>query len=465
MRFWRKAVAVVSVAVGMLAAGGWAKAEPTPARQDWPAYLGGAWHWSYNSADKAITSALVPHLVNKWHFGAGQDFLASPTVADGAVYIGSPSGWFYKLNEATGAVEARAFIGVQAGGGDCKPWGVIDTATAATDPGDGELTVYVGGPDGYLYAFNAANLALRWKSVVALPMPGGHTYFDWSSPTVSHGRIYIGVASYCGEPLIQGGVISYDQATGEQLGEYYSVPAGHTGGSVWSSVAVGPGGYVYASTGNGPTSDPELGYSESIVRLTPTTLGYSGSFQVPPDEVTYDGDFGASPLLFGPYLGACDKNGIFYMLNRSTMTVAWQVRIGASSYAVPHANCLATPVYNRRDLFFAGPEVIIHGTVYRGSVQARNPATGALIWETGLPNGVTGSPTMNGAGVIAVGTYDFTNNWNYTYLINAATGKIIRRLVAGRDFAQSVFADGWLFTANSNGVYAWGLPGTLPSPS
>jgi hypothetical protein len=88
-------------------------------------------------------------------------------------------------------------------------------------------------------------------------------------------------------------------------------------------------------------------------------------------------------------------------------------------------------------------------------VQERNPATSALIWQTGLPNGVTGSPTMNGAGVIAVGTYDFTDNWNYTYLIDAATGKIIRRLVKGRDFAQSVFADGWLFTANNNGVYAW----------
>jgi polyvinyl alcohol dehydrogenase (cytochrome) len=464
MRSWRTALFVVMVTVGMLAAGGWARAESGAggaAGPDWPAYLDGPGHWSFNSADKAITPALVPGLVNKWHFGAGQDFLASPTVAGGAVYIGSPTGWLYKLNAVTGAVEAKAFIGYQKGGGDCKPWGVIDTATVAADPSDGEPTVYVGGPDGYLYAFSAANLALQWKSVVALPMPGGHTYFDWSSPTVSHGRIYIGVASYCGEPLIRGAVISYDQATGAQMGEYYTVPAGDTGASVWSSVAVGPGGYVYASTGNGPTSDPELGNAESIIRLTPTTLSYAGSFQVPPDEVTYDGDFGASPVLFGPYVGACDKNGIFYALNRSTMALAWQETIGAASSAVPHAACLAAPVYNRHDLFFAGPEVTIHGTVYRGSVQERNPATGALIWETGLPNGVVGSPTMNGAGVLAVGTYDFTKNMNYTYLLNAATGKIIRKLVPGRAFAQSVFADGWLFTANSNGVYAWAPPAKL----
>jgi hypothetical protein len=83
--------------------------------------------------------------------------------------------------------------------------------------------------------------------------------------------------------------------------------------------------------------------------------------------VSYDGDFGASPVLFGPYVGACDKNGIFYALKRSTMTLAWQARIGAASDAVPHANCLATPAYNRHDLFFAGPEVTIHGSTYRAA--------------------------------------------------------------------------------------------------
>jgi hypothetical protein len=43
-----------------------------------------------------------------------------------------------------------------------------------------------------------------------------------------------------------------------------------------------------------------------------------------------------------------------------------------------------------------------------------------------------------------------------TYLVDAATGKILRTLVHGLDFAQGVFADNWLFTANADGVYAWG---------
>lgn len=64
---------------------------------------------------------------------------------------------------------------------------------------------------------------------------------------------------------------------------------------------------------------------------------------------------------------------------------------------------------------------------------------------------------MDGGGVIAVGTYDSSKTPNAVYLLNARTGKIVRTLIKGSsDFAQSVFADGRLFTANGTGVYAWG---------
>jgi len=43
------------------------------------------------------------------------------------------------------------------------------------------------------------------------------------------------------------------------------------------------------------------------------------------------------------------------------------------------------------------------------------------------------------------------------YLVSARTGRILRTLMTGsKDFAQATFAGGWLFTANANGVYAWG---------
>ncbi len=42
-------------------------------------------------------------------------------------------------------------------------------------------------------------------------------------------------------------------------------------------------------------------------------------------------------------------------------------------------------------------------------------------------------------------------------MIDAASGKILRKLVIGADFAQSVFADSSLSIANQYGVYAWGI--------
>lgn len=436
---------------------------PAPST-DWPAYLDGPSHSSDNAADTAITPANVSKLVRKWHFvgdpatSQGQPppgFLASPTVADGAVYIGSSTGWFYKLSESTGAVLAKVFIGYQPRK-TCDAGGFVATATVATDPSDGQQTVYAAGVNGYLYALRATNLSLKWKSVIALPSAVTSDYFQWSSPTVVNGQIYIGVASNCDQPLVPGGLIGYHQSTGAEFARFYSLPTGMLGGSVWSSAGTDSSGDVYITTGNGEPGQKVPYYSDSIVKLDPATLQPAGAFTVPTAQMVGDGDFGGSPTIFGPYVGACNKNGIYYVLSRSTMTVAWQARIGA--VAANPSECSAAAIYDGTSLYLAGPATTIRGVSYRGSIERRNPATGRLAWQTGLPNGVIGGPTMNGAGVIAVGTYDFTKHPNAIYLVSAATGRILRTLVSGSaDFAQSVFANGWLFTANGAGLDAWGM--------
>ena len=80
-------------------------------------------------------------------------------------------------------------------------------------------------------------------------------------------------------------MIAYSQASGKKLAEFYTVPPGDVGGSVWSSVAVAPSGDLFVSTGNGPPTDQLLGYSESIVELDPRTLSVLGQFQVPAAQV------------------------------------------------------------------------------------------------------------------------------------------------------------------------------------
>jgi hypothetical protein len=163
-------VAMVAVGCGMAshsvatAAGpssGHSRAAAAP--RDWPAYLNGSLHTSYSASQTAITPGTARNLVQAWHFAPGVDFLASPTVADGAVFIGSDLGWFYRLRETTGAVLDKRFIGYQPAK-TCGALGTVATATVATDPRNHRLTVYVTGANGYLYALNAANLTLKWTS-------------------------------------------------------------------------------------------------------------------------------------------------------------------------------------------------------------------------------------------------------------------------------------------------------------
>ena len=346
---------------------------------------------------------------------------------------------------------AKRFLGFQRHK-TCGAFGTVDTATVTTDPGDHQPTVYVAGADGYLYALDASNLQVKWRSLIALPSAKVSSYFDWSSPTVAHDRIYIGVASNCDDPLVHAGLISYNQVTGKKIAEFYTTPKGDVGGSIWSSVAVARDGDLFATTGNGPEHDQRLGYSESILKLSPR-LRLLGRFQVPASQVTYDADFGASPVLFGRYVGACDKNGIFYAVRQSTMTLAWHRRV--SGPAGPVTGCIAAAVYDGHHLFIGGLAVTIHGVRHRGSIQERDPGNGKLVWEAGLPDGVIGSPSLDGGGVLAVGTYDISSAPCATYLVRASDGEILRKLVAGMDFSQSVFADNMLFSANANGVYAW----------
>jgi outer membrane protein assembly factor BamB len=457
LRAWAPAalLAVAVVTAGGCTAGTAAPrtARPVPgAAAAWPAYLDGPRHQSYARAATTITAANAGRLVLKWSHSAGSPYLASPAVSDGSVFIGAGNGWFFKLSVSTGKVEASRYLG-RFPPNRCSSAGIADTAAVASDPVTGALTVYIGGAGGYLYALSAANLAVRWKSPVETSVPD---YYQWSSPTVANGTVYIGAASDCEQPLVRGAVIAFSQATGKKLAGFRTVPAGQVGGGVWSTVAVGPGGYVYATTGNGPPDDLRNGYSESIVKLAPRTLKVAGSWQVPGPPVSYDTDFGGSPVIFGQDVGACNKDGIFYAVSQSSMKLAWQERIGATYRPGVAAECDGSPAFDGTYLYFGGTGVTIGARAYRGSVQKRAGATGKLVWETGLLNGVTGSPTLDGAGVLAVGTYDNgPSGLEGTYLVSAASGKILTRLAAGRDFAESTFADGRLFTANVAGVSGW----------
>jgi outer membrane protein assembly factor BamB len=441
---------------------------------DWPQYLHGPQHSSVSNAT-AFTPSNSASASQVWHWqppvisGKPAPALdASPTVVSGVVYIGAQSGGFYALNESTGAVVWSRQLDTESHV-TCPARGISSTAAVLPDPVTGTRTIYVSGAR-FLYALNAATGAVSWKTRIG-PVDSAqpNAYYNWSSPTVVGGHIYVGLSSNCDVPLIRGGVVEVDQHTGAVLHTWFTVPKGSIGGAVWSSVAVSStGSDVWVSTGNecDPTVNTcpagnKIGNSLSIVHLS-GSLGLLQAWRAPGTAGHgQDFDFGSSPTLFGslgipPDVGACNKNGTYYALadNPLGSSPLWTVPLGSPGGG--RGICLSSAVWNgpAGTLYLSGNPTTIGGTSFGGSVGQVNPSTGAFIWHTGLPCAVMGTPSLDNAGVLAAATYGCTKPGTpAAYLINAAAGTILSTLPTGSSkiFAQPVFAQGTLFVATESG--------------
>lgn len=451
----------------------------TAAAQDWPGYLFDNGHSSHNALATAITPANASTLVEAWHFDDPQPtiqgqpvagFYSSPTVVNGVVYIGSNTGMFYALNEATGVMLWQQLLGFTTPLSCGRGHGVTSTAAVATDPVSGTLTVYVGGGDGYLYALNAATGNIVFREFVTQVGTTQNTGFIWASPTIISGRIYLGWASACDNPLVRSGIKSFDQHTGTLLRTFWTGASNTTGAGVWSSAAT-DGNSIWITTGNGTAA-----HSYAIMKLQANNLSFQTEWLNP---VTGDLDWGSSPTLFQTRLnnrntkmvGANGKDGIFHALDANHLEngPVWSYQVGTTADFTIGTD-LAAPIWDSitKTLFVAGNQTTINATVYKGSVRAFNPANGNVIWERGLTGGpIMGSPALNGAGVLAAGTYNITDTTlNAVYLLNAANGNILRTIpeTGTLVFAQPVFADNHLFVATSGGIASAGrLTAFLPS--
>lgn len=465
---------VPASAVAVLIAVALAVAPAGAATGDWSSYLFDARRGSYGAAVTAITPANASSLHVAWSWtpdpptAPGQpaaQLYASPTVANGAVYIGAATGDLYSLDEASGTVNWRRPFGFTPHL-TCRARGITSTATVAPDPSTGGDTVYVGAPDGYLYALRADTGATRWRArVVAAGTASANTGYIWGSPAVAGGHVYIGISSNCDDPLVRGGLREYAQATGALQHTYFSVPSGSVGGSIWTSAAITPnGGSVFVSTGNSDPTGGQAGDSFSLVKLSGSTLARQALWTVPGENGT-DYDFGASPALFSatlggtptPMVGACNKNGSWYALRQGNLSAGpvWTRQL--SDPPVPPSEgvfCFASAVWDGTRLFLGSVDTSVGGTAFLGSVRRVNPATGAYLWQRGLPGHVAGTPALNGSGVLAVGTWTPGNAEasDAVFLLNASTGAILATVSTGGDpvFAQPVMAGPYLFVATQD---------------
>jgi hypothetical protein len=236
---------------------------------------------------------------------------------------------------------------------------------------------------------------------------------------------------------------------------------------VWSSVAA-DGSTVWATTGSAYRPPAEQGDSYSIVQLDGTTLAKEGIWTIPVSARGFDADFGASPTLFTANLGgaptamvgACNKNGILYAFKAADVSAGpvWQTPIGKGQGGAGAKACLDAAVWDGSRLFIGGNATTIGGTTYNGSIRELDPDTGAVVWQTGLGGNILGSPSIDGAGVVAASTFDTSAGAsNATYLIDAATGAILKTLPHSAAFPQPVFAGSDLIVATQHdGVQVYG---------
>ena len=458
-------VAVIGASVPVLALGSAPASASTPGA-DWPGFLYTPGHTSYNAAATAITPANAGTLGPAWNWlvpaspNAGRtNLFASPTVSNGVVYVGAEDGYFYAVSESTHQRVWSKFLGVLTETpGECGgfTFGIISTATVANDPVTGLPTVYVFGPDGYLYALDAATGATVWRSQVDVPVPGSHDYYSWSSPLVANGKVYVGISANCGSPSVPGGISSFDQGTGSQVANWTSVAPGQVGATVWSSPGLADDGSVLVTTGNSCGTCNSTGlYNESIVKLDPTTLQLQDFWQIPLNQQIPDGDFGATPTSFTanlngvvtPMVGACNKGtGDFYAFRQNDLSAGpvWQVNM-TINYTANGSNeqCDGSAIWNGTSLIVpGGAQTTLNGVTYTGSMQAFDPATGTPLWQTGLAGAPVGSPTEDGSGVIAAQVFRADSGIPGVYLIDASNGTVLHYLAAPKLsplFGQAVF--------------------------
>jgi outer membrane protein assembly factor BamB len=443
----------------------------TPAIPDWSEYLNGPTHSSYSPTSTAITPTNIGNLTGVWNWRppwkvgdpGSPGFYASPSVADGVVYIAARNGWMYALSESTRTVLWSQYLGVVTAT-TCGGSGPISTASVVPDPSTGKLTVYVNAPDGYFYAFDAATGGVVWRSVVGIPSTTVNDYFAWGAPLVANGKVYIGIASQCDHPLVMAGLLAFDQVSGTRLAWWRSMSGTRIGASIWSAPMALPDGTIITDAGNAPAKNQPL-YADSIVRLDGSTLHLLDAWQIPVSQQTNNADFGASPTRFTadlagtptPMIGVCNKNGIYYGFRQSDLHdgPVWEYRMAGAYGGGFNGQCDAAAIWDGTHLIAGGGNTtIINGVTYDGSVQALDPTTGIPVWSTGLPGEIIGSPTEDGAGVVAAQVFYSSTKANGVYFLDASTGAVVGQISTPGTayFAQPVWEGTDLLVAAASGI-------------
>jgi outer membrane protein assembly factor BamB len=314
-----------------------------------------------NPYENVLNTGTVGGLDLLWSYTTGGSVQSSPSIAHGAVFVGSNDGNVYALKTSTGAVLwsfpaglGGSSIAVANGVAYVDGLYALNASTGAVLWNSGfagastlaDGVLYLGSVDED-YAVNASDGSLVWKA-------------HWGYATASSMAFANATVYFCTTNFI---VYALDAATG---GDSIIMDGGCTNSGTSPAVA---DGVVYVGSGN-------------VVNVLSASTG--ALLWTYPTGNTIEG---APAVANGVvYIGSDDNN--LYALNANTGTLLWAYTTGG---------------------FVTSAPAVANGVVYVGSddnkLYAINASTGALLWSYTTGGSVESSPAIAN-GVVYVGSDD-----------------------------------------------------------
>jgi outer membrane protein assembly factor BamB len=436
------------------------RAHAAATSQDWPMYLQNVARTSATT-DATLNKSKAPYLTPQWTFQAGGPLATSASIVGTTAYIGAWDGYEYAINTTTGQQIWKTNLGTNVDAG-CNPSVLGITSAAAVVNG----VVYVGGGDDYWYALNATTGAVLWKVFTGKNGQTG-AHYNWSSPLIVGNYAYIGVASNCDNPLVQGKLLQV-AISGPSMGKivhtHNFVPKGQVGGGIWTSPTYDAAtNSIWVSTGT--LSQYTQTESQAIVKLNASTLATQAIWQLPFVDSVTDSDWSTTPTLTTDSKGdqlvsVADKNGILYTFNRSNLAAGpvWthQIAVGGSCPTCGDGP-ITSGAFANGVIYYASDHNVLNGHGAGGSITALDPGTGTVLWERQTDSPILGSPAyVNGMiGYVEGKTFE---------VVDAANGHLIYSyLMPSGNYGAISVAYGHFYVPSLGGVlYAFGQ-GSAPS--
>jgi len=418
--------------------------EATAPASTWTS-LGGVDSNFRNADETTLTLDNAGTLVEGWTFQTRGQPNGTPAVVGEHVYA-TATGGVYCIDRESGDLVWERDLGT----------------TSSPTYADGVLYLHAG--DTQVIALDAESGDDIWSVRSSDQPTAGIT----SSPVVAGDTVLVGLSS--GEEgyirsgsTFRGGVAAFDIADGAERWTYYTADPPHNGSAVWSTVSVDlEARVVYGTTGNNYTGEPGP-HSDSIFAISLDDGAPLWVTQVTEDDVFTimnltlpdsgpDYDFGTNPILFEGevdgearrLVGAGQKSGIFWALDRDSGEVVWEHKVSFGATAGGIINNGA----------FDGERIVVAGFPGLSDAPGSEPdngdsqstsrivalaVDGTQVWEKQLPAQVWGPITTTGA-------VTFVPVFLEMHVLEAATGKTIAVFPTDGTIATgAAIADGYAY--------------------